>query len=248
MVLAFNGCCGWVCTPLALLSPWLAPPFRRRMRCACPPLTRFMRTIGCMLSGRWARVWTSGCAHLFVLPGWSARELQLLQCAACKAAALTSSASASSPVTVCQVLAAPAGHEQLEVLGELMRQSHASYSRCGLGSGASEVCERRVVMLLLHTCTFYHTQSALTGACCFAHRHPACHALPKTPADGTDRLVELVQQEQDAAAARGEEPPLFGAKITGGGCGGEQLASFTAAWAAAGAVCVLCSRARLARC
>ncbi|KAI7840483.1 hypothetical protein COHA_005784 [Chlorella ohadii] len=71
-----------------------------------------------------------------------------------------------------QVLAAPAGREQLEVLGELMRQSHASYSRCRLGS------------------------------------------------DGTDRLVELVQQEQDAAAARREEPALYGAKITGGGCGG----------------------------
>ncbi|PRW59111.1 L-arabinokinase-like isoform X2 [Chlorella sorokiniana] len=71
-----------------------------------------------------------------------------------------------------QVLAAPAGREQLEVLGELMRQSHASYSRCGLGS------------------------------------------------EGTDRLVALVQEEQDAAVARGEEPPLFGAKITGGGCGG----------------------------
>ncbi|KAL4434317.1 hypothetical protein ABPG75_000758 [Micractinium tetrahymenae] len=73
-----------------------------------------------------------------------------------------------------QVLAAPAcgGAEQLEVLGELMRQSHVSYSRCGLGS------------------------------------------------DGTDRLVELVQEEHDAAVARGEEPALYGAKITGGGCGG----------------------------
>jgi len=35
-----------------------------------------------------------------------------------------------------QVLAAPAcGAEQLEVLGELMKQSHTSYSRCRLGSG-----------------------------------------------------------------------------------------------------------------
>ena len=35
-----------------------------------------------------------------------------------------------------QVLVAPAGGVvQLEVLGELMRQSHVSYSRCGLGSG-----------------------------------------------------------------------------------------------------------------
>ncbi|EFN51717.1 hypothetical protein CHLNCDRAFT_139880 [Chlorella variabilis] len=72
-----------------------------------------------------------------------------------------------------QVLAAPAdGGEQLEVLGELMRQSHVSYSRCGLGS------------------------------------------------DGTDRLVDLVQQERGAAAARGEAPAVFGAKITGGGSGG----------------------------
>lgn len=40
-------------------------------------------------------------------------------------------------------------------------------------------------------------------------------------ADGTDRLVQLVQEEHDAAVARGEEPALYGAKITGGGCGGE---------------------------
>ena len=34
-----------------------------------------------------------------------------------------------------QVLAAPDSvPEQLEVLGELMRQSHVSYSRCGLWS------------------------------------------------------------------------------------------------------------------
>ncbi|PSC73262.1 L-arabinokinase-like isoform X1 [Micractinium conductrix] len=72
-----------------------------------------------------------------------------------------------------QVLAAPpGGPEQLEVLGELMRQSHASYSRCGLGS------------------------------------------------DGTDRLVELVAEERAAAEAAGEEPALYGAKITGGGSGG----------------------------
>ena len=34
------------------------------------------------------------------------------------------------------------------------------------------------------------------------------------------RIVELVLEERDAAVARGEEPPLYGAKITGGGCGG----------------------------
>lgn len=63
--------------------------------------------------------------------------------------------------------------QQLEVLGELMLQSHASYGACGLGS------------------------------------------------QGTDRLVELVLQEKAAAEAAGQEPALFGAKITGGGCGGE---------------------------
>lgn len=54
---------------------------------------------------------------------------------------------------------------QLRLLGELMYQSHASYSACGLGSA------------------------------------------------GTDRLVELVQIAGPAAQ-------LYGAKITGGGCGG----------------------------
>jgi L-arabinokinase len=55
--------------------------------------------------------------------------------------------------------------ESLILLGELMYQSHASYSACGLGS------------------------------------------------TGTDRLVELVRQAGPAAG-------LYGAKITGGGCGG----------------------------
>lgn len=73
-----------------------------------------------------------------------------------------------------QVLQAqPGGRGQLEVLGELMLQSHASYGACGLGSA------------------------------------------------GTDRLVALALEERGAALARGEEPPLFGAKITGGGSGGE---------------------------
>ena len=38
--------------------------------------------------------------------------------------------------------------------------------------------------------------------------------------DGTDRVVALVRDEARAAAARGEAPPLHGAKITGGGSGG----------------------------
>ncbi|KAI3438985.1 hypothetical protein D9Q98_001398 [Chlorella vulgaris] len=72
-----------------------------------------------------------------------------------------------------QVLTAPAnGGEQLEVLGELMLQSHVSYSRCGLGAA------------------------------------------------GTDRLVELTQEEHDTAASCEGGPAVFGAKITGGGSGG----------------------------
>jgi L-arabinokinase len=62
-------------------------------------------------------------------------------------------------------LAAPPGDAQLAVLGQLMHQSHESYSRCGLGSPS------------------------------------------------TDALVALVEE---MGAAHG----LFGAKITGGGCGG----------------------------
>jgi len=62
--------------------------------------------------------------------------------------------------------------QQMEVLGELMLQSHSSYTACGLGS------------------------------------------------EGTDRLVALVLEEKLVAEAAGQEPPVFGAKITGGGCGG----------------------------
>ena len=57
-----------------------------------------------------------------------------------------------------------------------MVQSHAGYSRCGLGS------------------------------------------------DGTDRLVALVRQEQALARLHQETPVLYGAKITGGGSGGQFLA------------------------
>jgi L-arabinokinase len=60
---------------------------------------------------------------------------------------------------------APLEEIALKLLGELMYQSHASYSACGLGS------------------------------------------------DGTDLLVELVE-------AAGPDAGLYGAKITGGGCGG----------------------------
>ncbi|GLJ10428.1 hypothetical protein SUGI_0128050 [Cryptomeria japonica] len=63
--------------------------------------------------------------------------------------------------------------EQLSALGELLYQSHYSYSKCGLGS------------------------------------------------DGTDRLVNLVQQMQHRKKNGTEEKgTLFGAKITGGGSGG----------------------------
>ncbi|KAG2442516.1 hypothetical protein HXX76_002602 [Chlamydomonas incerta] len=72
-----------------------------------------------------------------------------------------------------QALKLPPGPEQFRLLGELMFQSHASYSGCGLGSA------------------------------------------------GTDRLVELVREEGQAAVAAGRPGgPLWGAKITGGGCGG----------------------------
>ena len=43
--------------------------------------------------------------------------------------------------------------------------------------------------------------------------------------DGTDRIVALVRDEARAAAARGEAPPLHGAKITGGGSGGAPAAA-----------------------
>ncbi len=61
-------------------------------------------------------------------------------------------------------------------VGDCVVQSHAGYSRCGLGS------------------------------------------------DGTDRLVALVRQEQALARLHQEPPVLFGAKITGGGSGGQFLA------------------------
>ena len=64
--------------------------------------------------------------------------------------------------------------EHLEILGELMLQSHESYNACGLGS------------------------------------------------EGTDRLVQLVLEEKSTAQAAGRAPGLYGAKITGGGCGGER--------------------------
>src|SRR6266498_2024219 len=65
-----------------------------------------------------------------------------------------------------QLLLSPPSEERRRLLGELMYQSHASYSACGLGSG------------------------------------------------GTDRLVEMVR------GATSDCPPLYGAKITGGGSGG----------------------------
>lgn len=38
--------------------------------------------------------------------------------------------------------------------------------------------------------------------------------------DGTDLLVNLVQEMQHRNMSKGESPSLFGAKITGGGSGG----------------------------
>jgi galactokinase len=64
-----------------------------------------------------------------------------------------------------QLLLVPPSEEQRRLLGELMYQSHASYSACGLGS------------------------------------------------PGTDLIVDLVRQEGPAGG-------LYGARVTGGGCGG----------------------------
>jgi L-arabinokinase len=64
-----------------------------------------------------------------------------------------------------QLLLAPQSDERRRLLGELMYQSHVSYTACGLGS------------------------------------------------PGTDRLVRLVRAE-------GSENGLYGARVTGGGCGG----------------------------
>lgn len=38
--------------------------------------------------------------------------------------------------------------------------------------------------------------------------------------DGTDRLVDLVQQLQNSKLSKSENGTLYGAKITGGGSGG----------------------------
>lgn len=38
--------------------------------------------------------------------------------------------------------------------------------------------------------------------------------------DGTDRLVELVQEVQHSKSSKSEDGTLYGAKITGGGSGG----------------------------
>eukprot|EP00850_Spirogloea_muscicola_P015687 SM000122S25794 [mRNA] locus=s122:376915:386453:+ [translate_table: standard] len=73
------------------------------------------------------------------------------------------------------LLGAESAELQLQALGELMYQSHESYSRCGLGS------------------------------------------------DGTDRLVSLTHHSARSAqkpGLHGLGTSLFGAKITGGGCGG----------------------------
>eukprot|EP00850_Spirogloea_muscicola_P019500 SM000192S04895 [mRNA] locus=s192:52862:62216:+ [translate_table: standard] len=73
------------------------------------------------------------------------------------------------------LLGAESTELQLQVLGELMYQSHESYSRCGLGS------------------------------------------------DGTDQLVSLTRHFSRSAqkpGLHGLGMSLFGAKITGGGCGG----------------------------
>jgi hypothetical protein len=89
------------------------------------------------------------------------------------------SSSSSAPMQQQHVRLPPADEQPpaallgpLETLGELMFQSHASYSACGLGS------------------------------------------------DGTNRLVNIVREHMLDARKAGRAPALYGAKITGGGCGG----------------------------
>ena len=62
------------------------------------------------------------------------------------------------------------------------------------------------------------TKQKLSKSGCFCVRQ--CHysyGECGLGADGTDRLVELVQQAQHS---KSEDGTLYGAKITGGGCGG----------------------------
>lgn len=79
---------------------------------------------------------------------------------------------AGATAATAHVTQSPADLGPLEVLGELMFESHASYSACGLGS------------------------------------------------DGTNRLVNIVREHMASARSAGRPPALYGAKITGGGCGG----------------------------
>ena len=102
------------------------------------------------------------------------------------------------------------------MLGELMRQSHVSYSRCGLGSSAALRGGAFAPCVLACSPPLGHAAGTHSSTCCRCCCR-CCHG----GAGGTDRLVELVQEEHDAALAAGQPPPLFGAKITGGGCGGE---------------------------
>lgn len=60
----------------------------------------------------------------------------------------------------------------------------------------------------------------LAVTCC-AQSH-ASYGRCGLGSEGTDRLVALVRAEAAAARAAGAEPPLYGAKITGGGSGGAQ--------------------------
>ena len=128
---------------------------------------------------------------------------------------------------------AAATAEQLSVLGELMRQSHVSYSRCGLGSSAALRGGAFAPCVLACSPPLGHAAGTHSSTCCRCCCR-CCHG----GAGGTDRLVELVQEEHDAALAAGQPPPLFGAKITGGGCGGEhqrRRLAWVAWWGGGGA-------------
>ena len=53
-----------------------------------------------------------------------------------------------------------------------------------------------------------------------ASRNPSAIPWIKAPPFSSSRLVQLVREEMRLAQSRGQAPPVWGAKITGGGSGG----------------------------
>lgn len=72
-------------------------------------------------------------------PLWPGARVRPTRCPQlCPALGAAGRAPVPPPLHPLQVLAGPAGAAQLGVLGELMMQSHASYSRCGLGAEGTD--------------------------------------------------------------------------------------------------------------